>query len=177
MSRVGKHIIKLPSSISCTIQGQELELKSKNFTRKYTVSHCLEIISSEVGILLNPKDKTLSTRSLWGTDRSNVQNIVTGLDKGFSKNIDLVGVGYRGSVSGGHLVMQLGFSHDIIYAIPKDITIKCEKPTLIVVSGPDKQKVSQVCNELMFYRKPEPYKGKGVIPAGFFVVRKEGKKK
>ena len=177
MSRVGKHAIKVPVGIECVINGQKISLNTKELTRHYNVSDCLDIQKTEVGILLVPKDMQQRTRSLWGTDRSNIQNIVTGLLTGFKKNVDLVGVGYRGAVNGTNLVLQLGFSHEIVYPIPQDITVKCEKPTLIIVSGPDKQKVSQVCNELMIYRRPEPYKGKGVIPQGYIVVRKEGKKK
>jgi large subunit ribosomal protein L6 len=116
-------------------------------------------------------------RSLWGTMRSLLAGYIEGLDKPFVRRIDLVGVGYKASVQGKDLVLSLGYSHDIVFPIPDGIKVVCEKPTTVAVSGPNKQKVGQVVRELQKYRPPEPYKGKGLIREGQYVLRKEGKKK
>jgi large subunit ribosomal protein L6 len=114
---------------------------------------------------------------MWGTTRANVANMVKGVSQGYSKVLEITGTGYRASVQGKNLVVNLGFSHDVIYPIPEGIKISCEKPTLIKVEGKDKRSVGQVCAEIRRYRPPEPYKGKGVKFEGEAIRRKEGKKK
>ena len=114
---------------------------------------------------------------MWATSRTLINNMVTGVSQGFTINLEINGVGYRAAVQGKELVMQLGFSHDVKYPIPEGITIKCDKPTAITVSGADKQRVGQIAAEIRGFRKPEPYKGKGIKYRGEFIFRKEGKKK
>jgi large subunit ribosomal protein L6 len=177
MSRVGKHEIIVPSSIALKVEGNRLEFSSKSVTRFYNASEELLLERTENGIRLTPLSKTRFARSIWGTTQRNISNIVHGLDKGFSKTLELVGVGYRAAVAGRVLTLQLGYSHDVTCDIPEGITIKCEKPTTIVVSGHDNQQIGQLCALIRSYRRPEPYKGKGIHRAGDYVVRKEGKKK
>jgi large subunit ribosomal protein L6 len=177
MSRVGKHEIKVPSSVQLKVYGHHLEFSAKGIVESYEVSDSLILERTDEGIKLTPLNDTQFARSIWGTTQRNLSNIVHGLTTGFSTSLDLVGVGYRASVNGNKLTMQLGFSHDVVFEIPQHITIKCEKPTNIVVSGHNKQQVNQICAHLRAHRPPEPYKGKGVIRSGEFVVRKEGKKK
>ena len=177
MSRVGKHEVKLTSSVTLTEAGRVLNFKGKNGTATYTVHDLVNFERTDTGIKFSPVSGSQASRSLWGTTQRNVSNIVKGLEEGFNVNIELVGVGYRAAVNGNKLNLQLGFSHDINYDIPAGITIKCEKPTAIAVSGASKQLVGQVAAYLSTLRPPEPYKGKGVIRENVFVVRKEGKKK
>ncbi len=160
-----------------TQEGRVLTLKGKTGSKTYEVPECINFEKTEKGFLVTPKEKTQRGRSLWGTTQRNLSNIVKGLDKGFTLNVTLVGVGYRAAVAGGKLTLQLGFSHDIVYDIPAGIEIKCEKPTMIAITGFDKQLVGSVGAHLREYRKPEPYKGKGVLRETEFIIRKEGKKK
>lgn len=177
MSRVGKHAVKVPSSVTFNVDGRMLAFKGKGVTQSYLIPEGINFEKTEDGIMLKPLNNSLRLRSLWGTTQRNLSNIVVGLDKGFTKGIELVGVGYRAAVVGSKLTLQLGFSHEIVYEIPEGIAIKCEKPTSIAVSGYCKQLVGQVVAKIRTYRPPEPYKGKGVICDGEFIVRKEGKKK
>ena len=160
-----------------TQEGRVVTLKGKTGSKAYEVPECINFEKTEKGFLVTPKEKTQRGRSLWGTTQRNLSNIVKGLDKGFTLNVTLVGVGYRAAVAGGKLTLQLGFSHDIVYDIPAGIEIKCEKPTMIAITGFDKQLVGSVGAHLREYRKPEPYKGKGVLRETEFIIRKEGKKK
>lgn len=177
MSRVGKHAVKVPSSVSLQQEGLKVTMKGKAGTLSYDVPECLRLDTVEGGVLLCPLNQEKLTRSLWGTAQRRLSNMVLGVDQGFTMKLDLVGVGYRASVSGSKLTMQLGFSHDVVVDIPEGMTVKCEKPTNICVVGADKQRVGQFVSELRSYRPPEPYKGKGVIREGEYVLRKEGKKK
>lgn len=177
MSRVGKNEVSLPAGISMSQTGAVISLKGKTGSKDYTVPDCILFEKTEKGFKVSPKDNSQKARSLWGTTQRNLANIVKGFDQGFKLNIELVGVGYRAAVTGNKITLQLGFSHDINYGIPEGITIKCEKPTSISISGFDKQLVGTVGAHLRQYRKPEPYKGKGVIRETEFIIRKEGKKK
>jgi large subunit ribosomal protein L6 len=127
--------------------------------------------------VVKPKSDSKEARVHWGTMRALVNNMVAGVSKGFTKNLEIEGVGYRASVQGKNLVLQLGYSHDVIFPIPTDIKITCEKPTAITVSGADRQRVGQTAAVIRAFRKPEPYKGKGIKYAAEQVRRKEGKKK
>jgi large subunit ribosomal protein L6 len=129
------------------------------------------------GIKVDPRNETKRARSMWGTSRTLVSNIVVGVTKGFEKKLEITGVGYRAALQGKNLQIALGYSHDVIYPVPEGIAIATPKPTEIVVTGIDKQKVGQVAAEIRAFRPPEPYKGKGVKYAGEFIFRKEGKKK
>ena len=177
MSRIGKHRVIVPAGVNVTLSGSVLTVKKGSIERTYEVPTCLSVELSPEGVLFVPQGEDQRTISLWGTTQKNVRNIVDGLHVGFKKDLDLVGVGYKASVNGKKLILQLGYSHDIEYDIPEGISIACSKPTSITVSGYCKKQVGDVAAVLRGYRKPEPYKGKGVIRAGEFVYRKEGKKK
>jgi large subunit ribosomal protein L6 len=154
-----------------------LSFKGKLGNQTYEVPEDVLLERTDTGVKFTPANETKQARQLWGTTQRNVSNIVKGLDQGFTVNVDLVGVGYRAAVAGNKLTMQLGFSHDVVFDIPTGISVKCDKPTSIAITGASKQEVGQIASQLREYRKPEPYKGKGVIREGEFVVRKEGKKK
>ena len=177
MSRVGKHMVSIPAGVNVTSNGNVLTIKKGNIERTYEVPACIKVELSNDGVLFTPLNKEQSTRAVWGTSQRNVSNIIKGLSEGFKLDLDMVGVGYKASVSGKKLVMQLGFSHDVEFEIPDGITIACPKPTSISISGHCKKQVGDVAAVLSSYRKPEPYKGKGVMKVGEFVYRKEGKKK
>jgi large subunit ribosomal protein L6 len=177
MSRVGKNEIQVPSTVVFKIDGKLIEFTARGITNQYRVHDLIQVVDTGVGLKVTPVNNSGFARSLWGTTQRNLSNIIRGLHEGFSTSIDLVGVGYRASVSGGTLTMQLGFSHDVVYVIPSGVAIRCDKPTSIVISGHDKQQINQVCADLRKHRPPEPYKGKGMIRTGEYVRRKEGKKK
>lgn len=177
MSRVGKTKIQLPEGVTVDLKEGVFSAKGKLGQGKLPIHELLTVVIDGKEVTVTPKDQTQRARSLWGGTQRNLQNLVTGIHEGFSVNLNLEGVGYRANVQGKTLVLQLGFSHDINFPIPEGITIVCEKPTAIKVSGSDKQLVGEVAALIRKKRKPEPYKGKGVIREGEFVVRKEGKKK
>jgi large subunit ribosomal protein L6 len=177
MSRVGKHIVKIPQGIEVLYTGNRLNIKKGSLEVVYDVPDCIKIENKADGLLFVPIGNDNRTRSLWGTSQKNVSNIVHGLSVGFKVDLELVGVGYKASVNGKKLTLQLGYSHDVVYEIPEGITISCPKPTTIVVGGHSKKQVGDTAALLRGFRKPEPYKGKGVIRAKEFVYRKEGKKK
>lgn len=177
MSRIGKHRVIVPAGINVVCEENTLKIKKGSIERIYDVPNCIKIEVSPEGILFVPLNKEQSTRSIWGTSQRNVSNIVQGLAEGFKVELEMVGVGYKAAVNGKKLTMQLGFSHDIEYDIPEGISIACSKPTLMTISGHCKKQVGDVAAFLRSHRKPEPYKGKGVMKVGEFVYRKEGKKK
>ena len=158
MSRIGKKAVPLPQGVTATVKDRDVKVEKD-------------------GISVTPREMTDAMRAQWGMQRTLVSNLVEGVSKGFSQILEINGVGYRAAVQGKNLQLQLGYSHDVIYPIPAGIDIKCEKPTIIVVSGSDRQKVGQVSAEIRGYRKPEPYKGKGIKYAEEKIRRKEGKKK
>jgi len=177
MSRVGKNPIEIPSGTTVKVEGQTVTAKGKLGERHLEL---VESIGAEVDgnqLLVNPKENPDRHRMMWGTMRSLAQGLVTGVSEGFTRNLEINGVGYRAQVEGKNLKLQLGFSHDVVYPIPDGIDIKCERPTAIAVSGADKQRVGQIASEIRSFRPPEPYKGKGVKYAEEFIFRKEGKKK
>lgn len=177
MSRVGKHTVAVPAGVNVTCAGQVLTIKKGAISEVYEVPACVKVECSADGIKFIPTNSEKETRSIWGTSQRNVSNIVSGLDKGFKVELEMVGVGYKASVSGKKLTMQLGFSHDIEYDIPDGVSIACPKPTTIAITGHNKKQIGDVAAFLRSYRKPEPYKGKGIMRSGEFVYRKEGKKK
>ncbi len=177
MSRVGKNPVTVPSGVQVTIDGRLVSAKGPKGTLSYSLTGEVDISLEGDKISLTPRNKERQTRMLWGTNRSRIQNVVTGVSVGFKKDLELVGVGYRANVAGSTLNIQLGFSHDIKYQIPEGVEVKCEKPTSISISGADLQKIGQMAAEIRGYRKPEPYKGKGVKYVGEYILRKEGKKK
>lgn len=177
MSRVGKNPVEVPSGVEVAVKGSIVSAKGKMGTLEYVATKDVQLTLEDGKIVVKPTNNSKRARSMWGTARSRVQSIVTGVAEGFKKDLAINGVGYRAAVQGSDLVLQLGYSHDVIYPIPAGIEIKCEKPTAITISGADKQKVGQVAAEIRGFRKPEPYKGKGIKYDGEIIRRKEGKKK
>ena len=177
MSRIGKHPVAVPSGVEVQLSDQTLTAKGSLGTLRLLVSNDVTASISDGAVTIAPKNETKRARAMWGTTRALVNNMVTGVSQGFSKNLEINGVGYRAAVQGNTLSLQLGYSHDVAYPIPSDVRIVCERPTLITVSGADRQRVGQVAAEIRAFRPPEPYKGKGVKYASEIVRRKEGKKK
>jgi large subunit ribosomal protein L6 len=177
MSRIGKKAVPVPAGVTVNLSGADLSVKGpKGELTMVLVEHVLAKLE-DGGIKVDPRDQTKMARSCWGLSRTLVSNMVKGVTEGFSKSLEINGVGYRAAVQGKSLQLNLGYSHDVIYAIPAGIEIKTPKPTEIVITGIDKQRVGQVAAEIREFRGPEPYKGKGVKYAGEYIFRKEGKKK
>jgi large subunit ribosomal protein L6 len=177
MSRVGKKPVVVPSGVTATIEGQNVRVKGSKGELAFLVPPEVNVAMGEGGVTVDPRDQSKDARSKWGMSRAQIANILEGVSKGFEKRLEINGVGYRAAVTGKVLKLALGYSHDIDYEIPAGITIVTPRPTEIVVTGIDKQKVGQTAAEIREYRGPEPYKGKGVKYAGEFIFRKEGKKK
>jgi large subunit ribosomal protein L6 len=177
MSRVGKHPVAIPDGVDVQIAGQIISAKGKLGKLELPINDRVEVKIEDKEVWVRPADDSKRARQMWGTMRSLVHNIVTGVSQGFTVNLEIAGVGYRAAVEGKTLNLQLGYSHDIKYPIPAGVEIKCERPTAITISGADRQQVGQVAAEIRAYRKPEPYKGKGIRYAGETILRKEGKKK
>ena len=177
MSRIGKKPVSVPSGVTANVEGQTVKVKGPKGALQLVLHDDVSAKMDKGGIQLDPRFETKRARSQWGTSRTLINNLITGVTKGFEEKLEITGVGYRAAVQGKQLNLQLGFSHDINYAIPQGITIATPKPTEIVVTGTDKQQVGQVAAELRGFRPPEPYKGKGVKYVGEYIFRKEGKKK
>ena len=177
MSRIGKKPVPLPAGVTASISGQTIEVKGPKGTLSFKATDDVTLAQEEGAISVTPRGLSKRARQQWGMSRSMVENLVTGVTEGFEKKLEISGVGYRAQVQGKNLNLALGYSHDVAYPIPDGIQVQCPRPTEIVVSGIDKQKVGQVAAEIRRYRPPEPYKGKGVKYAGEFIFRKEGKKK
>jgi large subunit ribosomal protein L6 len=177
MSRVGKHPVAVPSGVQVELSGQTLSAKGSLGTLQLVVSNEVTASVADGAITIAPKNDTKQARAMWGTTRALVNNMLTGVSKGFSVTLEINGVGYRAAVQGNNLNLQLGYSHEIAYPIPPDVKIACERPTLITVTGANRQRVGQIAAEIRAYRSPEPYKGKGIKYSTETVRRKEGKKK
>jgi len=179
MSKIGKINISVPEKVKVAMNGNILNIEGplgKKSLKIDTEIFDLDI-NSEKKISIKPKKINDETKRLWGMNRSLVNNAVIGTSKGYEKTLELVGVGYRASLKGKELNLQLGFSHDIKFDIPENIKITVEKQTILKISGSDKQLVGSVTSKIKSYRLPEPYKGKGIKEAGQYILRKEGKKK
>ena len=177
MSRVGKNPVRLPEGVDVSVDPERVVAKGKLGVLSAPLS---DLVKTEVDggeFRVQPVNESSRARAMWGTTRAVVQNMVTGVSTGFTRQLELVGVGYRAQVQGKHLKLELGYSHDIHYPIPEGVTIACEKPTSVTIKGADKQQVGQVAAEIRAMRPPEPYKGKGVKYADETILRKEGKKK
>jgi len=177
MSRIGIRAVKVPSGVTASVEGQTIKVKGPKGAMQLALLDDVTVKMEDGAIRVDPRDDSKRSRQMWGTARTLVSNLVTGVSKGFEEKLEITGVGYRAAVQGKQLNLQLGFSHDVNFAIPEGITIVTPKPTEIVVSGMDKQKVGHVAAVIRSYRPPEPYKGKGVRYAGEYILRKEGKKK
>lgn len=179
MSRIGKYPVIVPDGVTVTVNNNVVTAKGKLGELSYSFDdgHVAAKLENN-SVVVTPLSNSKQARSLWGTTRARINTMVKGVSEGFTKNLELVGVGYKARVEGSHkLVLSLGFSHDVIFETPKEINLACPIPTQISISGADKQLVGQIASEIRKYRKPEPYKGKGVKYSGEYVRRKEGKKK
>jgi large subunit ribosomal protein L6 len=177
MSRVGKNPVTVPKGVTVDIAGRTLKAKGKLGELSLDLSEQVDVALEDGHVTVKPANDSKQSRVMWGTVRNLVRNMVVGVADGFTKQLEINGVGYRAAVQGKVLQLQLGYSHDVNYPIPADVAIKCEKPTAITITGADKQRVGQVAAEIRAYRKPEPYKGKGIKYADEHIRRKEGKKK
>jgi large subunit ribosomal protein L6 len=177
MSRIGKKPVPIPSGVTANVEGQTVMMKGPKGALAVVLPDDVAVKMDKGAIKVDPRAETKRALSMWGTSRTLVANLVAGVTKGFEDKLDITGVGYRASVQGKNLQIALGYSHDVIYPIPEGIAIVTPKPTEIVITGIDKQKVGQVAAEIRGFRPPEPYKGKGVRYSGEYIFRKEGKKK
>lgn len=177
MSRVGKNAVNVPEGVSVAIAGNAVSAKGKLGELSVTLTDDVEIKQEGNLVWVTPRNEGLVARKMWGTARNVIRNVVVGVSQGFTRSLEINGVGYRAQMQGKELVLQLGYSHDIRYPIPDEITIQCPDQTHINISGANKQQVGQIAAEIRAYRPPEPYKGKGIKYAEETVLRKEGKKK
>ncbi len=177
MSRIGKKPVQVPAGVTASVDGQKVTAKGPKGELFFVANDDVLVKLENNSVVITPANDSKNSRSKWGMSRTMIENIFKGVKDGYERKLEIVGVGYRAAMTGKNLQLQLGFSHDVVYQTPEDITIACIKPTEIVVSGIDKQRVGQVAAEIREYRGPEPYKGKGVRYAGERIVRKEGKKK
>ena len=177
MSRIGKKPVELPSGVSASVSGQTIEVKGPKATRSFTATDDVTITVQENNVSVEPRGKSKRARQQWGMSRTRIANLVTGVNTGAKKELEIHGVGYRATLAGNVVKLNLGLSHDVDFAIPEGITITVPKPTEIIIEGNDEQQVGQVAADIRAWRKPEPYKGKGIRYKGEFIFRKEGKKK
>jgi large subunit ribosomal protein L6 len=177
MSRIGKKPVPIPSGVTANVEGQTVKMKGPKGALAVVLSDDVVVTMDKGAVKIDPRTESQRSRAMWGTSRTLVANLVTGVTKGFEDKLEITGVGYRAALQGKNLQIALGYSHDVIYPIPEGIAIATPKPTEIVITGMDKQKVGQVAAEIRGFRPPEPYKGKGVKYAGEYIFRKEGKKK
>jgi large subunit ribosomal protein L6 len=177
MSRVGKYPVEIPAGVQVAISGGLLTAKGKLGELKMPITDHVDCKVEGNKVSVTPKTKLTQARMMWGTTRANIANLVRGVSTGYSKTMEITGTGYRASVQGANLVINLGFSHDVVFPVPAGIKITTPKPTSITVEGMDKRQVGQVASEIRAWRPPEPYKGKGVRYDNEVIRRKEGKKK
>jgi len=177
MSRIGKKPVPMPSGVTASMGEGTLSVKGPKGELKMPMSDLISYEVKDDGLSVQPANQSKAARAFWGMQRTLVQNLVTGVTDGFTKVLEITGVGYRANVQGKNLKLQLGYSHDVDFAIPDGIDIKTPDNTTVEISGMDKQRVGQVAAEIRRWRKPEPYKGKGIKYRGEYIFRKEGKKK
>jgi large subunit ribosomal protein L6 len=177
MSRVGKYPVPVPAGVQVALQGRTVVAKGKNGELKLDLTDEVDVEIADNQVAVKPRRDDRRSRTMWGTTRSLINGMCVGVSTGFTKSMEITGTGYRAAVQGKDLVLSLGYSHEVRYPIPAGITIVCERPTAVKVTGADKQRVGQVAAEIRAYRGPEPYKGKGVRYTDEQILRKEGKKK
>jgi large subunit ribosomal protein L6 len=177
MSRIGKRPIPVPDNVTATIDGQHVSVKGPKGELATTLVEDVLVKLEDGQIEVQPRNESKRARSMWGMSRTIVNNLVTGVTEGFTRKLEINGVGYRAQMTGKSIQLQLGLSHDVIREVPEGLDVKCPKPTEIEISGIEKQRVGQFAAELRSLRPPEPYKGKGVKYAEERIIRKEGKKK
>ena len=177
MSRIGKKPVGLPAGVSASVSGQTIEVKGPKGTRSFSATDDVTLMVENDAVSVTPRGKSKRARQQWGMSRTRIANLVIGVTDGFKKELEIQGVGYRAAMTGNTLKLNLGLSHDVDYVAPEGVIVTSPKQTQIVVEGIDEQAVGQVAAEIRAWRKPEPYKGKGIRYKGEFVFRKEGKKK
>ncbi|MCC5989445.1 MAG: 50S ribosomal protein L6 [Pararhodobacter sp.] len=177
MSRIGKQPVELPSGVTATVSGQTIEVKGPKGTRSFTANDDIDIKLDGNVINVAPRSQSKRARQQWGMSRTMVANLAQGVTEGFKRELELVGVGYRAAMQGKDLKLQLGYSHEVIFNVPEGVSVSTPKPTEIVIEGADQQQVGQVAANIREWRRPEPYKGKGIRYKGEYIFRKEGKKK
>ena len=177
MSRIGKKPVPIPAGVTASMEAGTLSVKGPKGELKMPMSDLISYEMQDDGLMVKPANGSKAARAFWGMQRTLVQNLVTGVTEGFTKVLEITGVGYRANTQGKMLKLQLGYSHDVDFAIPEGIEIKTPDNTTVEISGIDKQKVGQVAAEIRRWRKPEPYKGKGIKYRGEYIFRKEGTKK
>ncbi|WP_420568432.1 50S ribosomal protein L6 [Thalassovita sp.] len=177
MSRIGKKPVELPSGVSASVSGQTIEVKGAKASQSFTASDDVTITVEDNSVVITPRGKSKRARQQWGMSRTMVANMVTGVTTGFKKELEINGVGYRAQMQGNTLKLNLGYSHEVNFEVPAGVTVTAPKPTVIVVEGDDSQLVGQVAANIREWRKPEPYKGKGIKYKDEYIFRKEGKKK
>ncbi len=177
MSRVGKYPVEIPAGVTLAMAGRTITAKGKLGELHYDLTDNVEAKIEDGKFSVLPKGGERTARMMWGTTRALVANMIKGVSTGYTKTMEIQGTGFRAAVTGPNLVINLGFSHDVVYPVPQGITITTPRPTAITVTGVDKRQVGQVSAEIRSYRPPEPYKGKGVRYDTETIRRKEGKKK
>ncbi|MEY2884486.1 MAG: hypothetical protein RL490_2210 [Pseudomonadota bacterium] len=177
MSRIGKKSVPVPAGVTATIEGGQISVKGPKGTLSMPLADDISYTVEDGAISVMPANESKRARAFWGMQRTLVSNLVVGVSDGFTKVLEITGVGYRASVQGSNLKLQLGYSHDVDFPIPDGIAIKTPDQTTVEITGADRQQVGQVAAEIRRWRKPEPYKGKGIKYRGEFIFRKEGKKK
>ncbi len=177
MSRIGKKPVPLPSGVTASVSGQTIEVKGPKGARSFKATDDINVKLEDNAVHVTPRGTSKRARQQWGMSRTQVANLVTGVTTGFKKELEITGVGYRAFIQGKVLKLALGYSHDVDFDIPDSVTITSSKPTEITIEGMDQQIVGQVAANIREWRKPEPYKGKGIKYKGEFIFRKEGKKK
>jgi large subunit ribosomal protein L6 len=177
MSRIGKHPVTIPQGVTVSVEGQTVRARGKLGELVTSLPKEVAVSMADGAIEVRPRDDEQRARAMWGMSRTILANLVRGVSEGFTRRLEISGVGYRAAVDGRLVNLQLGYSHDIKYAVPDDIKVVCESPTSISISGADRQKVGQIAAEIRGFRPPEPYKGKGIRYSDETVLRKEGKKK
>ena len=177
MSRIGKKPIVLPSGVTASLSGQTISVKGAKGERQFTASDDVTITVADSAVTVAPRGASKRARQQWGMSRTMIQNLVTGVTTGFKKELEINGVGYRAQMQGNTLKLSLGYSHDVNYEVPEGITVTAPKPTEVVIEGSDQQLVGQVAANIRQWRRPEPYKGKGIKYKDEYIFRKEGKKK
>ncbi|KAA2314494.1 50S ribosomal protein L6 [Pseudooceanicola sediminis] len=178
MSRIGKKPVELPSGVTATISGQTVEVKGPKGTHSFTATDDVTIESADNKVTVTPRGKSKRALQQWGMSRTVVSNLVKGVTVGFKKELEIVGVGYRAQMQGDKVLkLNLGLSHEVNFDVPEGVTVTAPKPTQIVVEGTDSQLVGQVAANIREWRRPEPYKGKGIKYKDEYIFRKEGKKK
>jgi large subunit ribosomal protein L6 len=177
MSRIGKKPVELPSGVTASVSGQTIEIKGPKDTQSFTATDDVTLAVEDNAVTVTPRGMSKRARQQWGMSRTMVANMITGCTTGFKKELEIQGVGYRAQMQGNVLKLSLGLSHDVNFDVPAGITVTAPKPTEIIIEGTDAQLVGQVAANIREWRKPEPYKGKGIRYKGEFIFRKEGKKK